>query len=42
VVRFDLTQEAIKNGPEFDPSQPVNRAYEERLYDFHGRPVYWA
>lgn len=40
-VHVDLTQEAIKNGPEYDPSQPVNRDYEVRLYDFYGRPRYW-
>jgi hypothetical protein len=41
-VDVDLTVDAIKNGPEFDPSQPVNREYEVRLYDFYGRPKYWA
>ena len=40
-VRVDLTREDVKNGPEYDPSQPVNRDYEVRLYDFHGRPKYW-
>jgi hypothetical protein len=28
--------------PEFDPSAPVNRAYELRLYDCYGRPKYWT
>lgn len=36
-----LTKEAVENSPEYDPSQPVNREYEARLYDFHGRPQYW-
>jgi hypothetical protein len=27
---------------EFDPAVPVNRAYELRLYDYYGRPKYWA
>jgi hypothetical protein len=40
-VHVDLTREAIKSGPEYDPAQPVNRDYEVRLYDFHGRPKYW-
>lgn len=40
-VKVDLTCEQIKNGPEFDPFAPVNREYEERLYDFYGRPKYW-
>jgi hypothetical protein len=41
-VYMDLAQESIRRHPEYDPSEPVNRAYEERLYDFHGRPKYWV
>jgi hypothetical protein len=41
-VTVDLTREAIQKSPEFDPSAPVNREYEEVLYDFYGRPKYWA
>jgi hypothetical protein len=37
----DLSREAIKNSPAYDPSTPVNRKYEERLYDYYGRPKYW-
>lgn len=40
-VRVDLPVEAIRNSPEFDPHQPVNREYEIRLYDYYGRPYYW-
>lgn len=40
-VGVDLTVEAIKNAPEYDPSSPVNREYEVRLYDFLGQPKYW-
>ncbi len=40
-IFIDLPSEAIENGPEYDPSQPINRQYEARLYDFYGRPVYW-
>ncbi len=36
-----MTKDAIKNSPEFDPLQPVNREYEETLYDFYGQPHYW-
>ena len=36
-----LTQEQIKESPRFDPRTPINREYEDRLYDFYGRPVYW-
>lgn len=41
-VFIDLLREAIKDSPEFDPSEPINRMYEERLYDFYGRPKYWT
>jgi hypothetical protein len=40
-VSVDLSVDAVKNSPEYDPSEPVNRAYETRLYDYHGRPHYW-
>ncbi len=40
-VRIDMMSESIKAAPEFDPTAPVNREYETRLYDFYGRPVYW-
>ena len=40
-IALDLTQEAIKSSPAFDPTQPVNRQYEEVLYDYFGRPKYW-
>jgi hypothetical protein len=40
-VYVDLPRELIKNGPEYDPAEPVNRQYEERLYDYYGRPKYW-
>jgi hypothetical protein len=40
-VYVDLPKELIKNSPEYDPAAPVNREYEERLYDYYGRPKYW-
>jgi hypothetical protein len=41
-VHVNLSQEAVENSPEFDPSVPVNREYEIRLYDYYGRPKYWT
>lgn len=41
LVRVDLRRDEIRESPEYDPSAPVNRVYEERLYDFYGRPRYW-
>lgn len=40
-VHVDLPVKLIEKSPEFDLSQPVNREYENRLYDYYGRPVYW-
>jgi hypothetical protein len=40
-VHIALTKEQIKEAPEYDPTAPVNREYEERLYDYYGRPGYW-
>lgn len=40
-VMVDISKEEIKNSPPYDPAAPVNREYEERLYDFYGRPKYW-
>jgi hypothetical protein len=34
-------QAELERSPQFDPRAPVNRAYEQRLYDYHGRPKYW-
>lgn len=41
-LHLDLTKEQIENSPEYDPAEPINRRYEARLYDFYGRPRYWA
>jgi uncharacterized protein YrrD len=40
-VHVNLAADAIKNSPEFCPNQPVNREYEDRLYDYYGRRKYW-
>jgi hypothetical protein len=40
-VNVDLATEQIKKSPKYDPSAPVNREYESRLYDCYGRPKYW-
>jgi sporulation protein YlmC with PRC-barrel domain len=41
IVLLDLSQEAIKKSPEWNPTAPINREYEARLYDYYGHPVYW-
>lgn len=37
----DLTRETIEGSPEYDPDVPLTRVYEERLFDYYGRPAYW-
>lgn len=40
-VFVDLSRESIENSPAFDPSKPVSRLYEERLFNHYGRSKYW-
>ncbi|MBD3257779.1 PRC-barrel domain containing protein [candidate division GN15 bacterium] len=39
-VAVDVTREAVKNSPKFDPNLPVNREQEQVLFDYYGRPHY--
>lgn len=40
-VAVELTKNQVTHCPEFDPDALVNREYEERMYDYYGRPRYW-
>jgi len=40
-VHVDLSKKTVKNSPEYNPSDPVNREYEIRMYDYYGQPKYW-
>ncbi|MEW6752318.1 MAG: PRC-barrel domain-containing protein [Candidatus Latescibacterota bacterium] len=40
-VHVDMTRQRVAPSPTYDPAAPVNREYEERLYDYYGRPHYW-
>jgi len=40
MIYVDVTRQAIKNSPEWNAADGINREYEERLYDYYGRPVY--
>ena len=40
-IEMALTRYEIEQSPEFDPTQPVNRDYENRLYDYYGRSKHW-
>jgi hypothetical protein len=41
-VHLDMSRDRIGSSPAWVPDAPINREYEERLYDFYGRPVYWV
>lgn len=41
ILLVDHTVEEIRNSPAYDPAEPINRVYEEVLYDYYGRPRYW-
>ncbi len=41
-VWVDVPKQTIEDSPPYDPSAPVNRDYEMQLYDYYGRPKYWA
>jgi hypothetical protein len=40
-VHVKLTAEKIRNSPEFDVIDKINRKYEEELYDYYEYPKYW-
>jgi len=40
-VLVDLRRDEIKAAPEYDPSRPFDRAYENRLLEHHSRRKYW-
>lgn len=40
-VRVELSKETIRNSPQYEPGQPLDRQYEAELYDYYGRPYYW-
>lgn len=40
-VSANMSAKQIRKSPAFDPSLPINRDYEGRLYDYYGRPYYW-
>ena len=40
-VLISLAMDQIKEAPVYDPDEPVNRSYEETLYNFYGKPNYW-
>jgi len=40
-ISLRLSREQVKNSPEYTPDAPINREYEEVLFDYYGQPKYW-
>jgi hypothetical protein len=40
-VKVNLSKEEIKDSPEYDPSIPTEREYEEALHEHYNKPKYW-
>lgn len=41
-VSVDVKKDTVKNGPEFNPKETINKEYEIKFYDYHGRTGYWV
>lgn len=41
-VSINMTRDAVKRSPEYDPAAQVNREYEDRLYSHYGAEPYWS
>jgi hypothetical protein len=41
-VAVNLTRQAIRTAPPFDPAKLPDRLYEARLFNHYGQPAYWS
>ena len=41
IVEVNVTRDAVRNAPQWDPSRPFGREDEARLYGHYGRAGYW-
>lgn len=41
-IYFGLTRQAVQDSPEWNPTRPITREDEARLYAHYERPGYWA
>jgi hypothetical protein len=40
-VEVDVSKEAVRQAPEFDPVSQLDRSYEASYHGYYGRPGYW-
>jgi hypothetical protein len=41
-ISLGLSRGRVKDSPEYTLDAPINREYEEVLFDYYGRPKYWV
>ena len=41
-VSVDLTRQAVKDAPPYDPAAQLDREQEQAMYEHYGRPGYWT
>ena len=41
-VSVNLTRQAVKDAPPYDPAAQLDRDQELGIHEHYGRPVYWA
>lgn len=41
-VSVNLTQQAVKDSPPYDPDKVIDREHEDALHGHYGRPGYWV
>jgi hypothetical protein len=41
-VRVGLSRAQIESAPEYHPDAPLERDYEQRLFEHYGRRSYWS
>ncbi|MDQ8205044.1 PRC-barrel domain-containing protein [Pelagicoccus sp. SDUM812003] len=41
-AQISLSRSQIESAPQYDPKTPINRDYENEIYDYYGRPAPWS
>jgi hypothetical protein len=41
-VHVGVTRDRVKGSPEYDPTSPIDRGYEQRLHDYYDYRPYWG
>ena len=40
-IHVDMSRDAVKGSPEYNPTMEMSREYEEKLHGHYRRPAYW-